>query len=155
MTKFKDINGTPMGFKSTMLETVGLLIPFLTRPDLVQGRHVLLQVDNLAVVFAWDKKYCRNDAETSLLIRVLHTVEALLQCKIYCEHLPRNSNSAAVLADHLTRETTTKKPELAAIKHIEWNPLKGALAKWLENPVLNWNLPQDICTELRSKIKQK
>ena len=154
LTKSKDGSGTQMGFKSAMLETVGLLIPFLTRPDMVRGKHILLQVDNLAVIFAWSKKYCRNDAETSLLIRVLHVVEALLECKIYCEHLPRKSNSAAVLADHLSRESTTTKSELAAIKHVDWSPLKGALAKWLENPVMNWNLPQDICSELLPEINK-
>jgi len=148
LTKRIDSNGKEFGFKSTLLEAVGLLIPFLTEPELVKGKHVLLQVDNLAVVYAWNKRYCKNDAETSLLIRVLHTIEAKLECRIYCEHLPRKSCPMATLADHLSRESTTTKKELELIKHVPWRTLHGPIRNWLENPVLDWHLPIAVCNNL-------
>jgi len=148
LTRKTDAGGKSFGFKSTFLETVGLILPFVTEPELVRGRHVVLQVDNLAVVYAWKKRYCKNDAETSLLIRVLHTIEAKLECKIYCEHLPRKSCPAAILADHLSRESTTTKKELDMIKHVQWRSLRGRIRGWLDNPVLDWNLPIAVCNKL-------
>ncbi len=149
LTSKKDSNGVLMGFKSTMLEAIGLLVPFVSHPDLMRHRYVVLQVDNIAVVYAWEKRYCKNDAETSLLIRVLHILEAKLECKIHCEHLPRKSNHMAILADHLSRKSTTTKAEMDQIKHIEWKPLKGALLNWINDPILDWNLPVKICSEIK------
>jgi hypothetical protein len=95
-----------MGAKSGTLEMVGLLLPFLTILQLLRGRHVVLGVDNTSVVYAWPKRYCKNDPETSLLIRTLHVLEAYLCCKIYVTHVKRMSTPMAVLADHLSREST-------------------------------------------------
>ncbi len=67
-----------MGSESETLETVGILLPFLTKPKEFAGRHNLIKVDNLAVVFAWEKQYSKSDPETSLLIRCLHVIEARL-----------------------------------------------------------------------------
>ncbi len=40
-------NGARFGCKSTTLEAVGLLLPFLSIPRELRGRHVVLEVDNL------------------------------------------------------------------------------------------------------------
>jgi hypothetical protein len=71
-----------MSSKSATLETVGILLPFLAKPKELAGRHILIEVDNLAVVFSWEKRYSKSDPETSLLIRCLHVIEARLECKI-------------------------------------------------------------------------
>jgi hypothetical protein len=67
--------------KAGTLELVGLLIPFLTHPKDMAGKHVVLGVDKTSVIYAWDKRYFRNDPETSLLIRVLYVIEAFLRCR--------------------------------------------------------------------------
>jgi hypothetical protein len=75
-------SGAYFGSKSATLEMVGLFLPFLTQPQNLTGKHVVLQVDNSAVVYAWQKKHTVQDPETSLLVRSLHVLEAFLECKI-------------------------------------------------------------------------
>jgi hypothetical protein len=51
-----DSKGAYYGSKTTTLETVGVLLPFLTIPEQMCGRNVVFTVDNVAVVFGWDNK---------------------------------------------------------------------------------------------------
>jgi hypothetical protein len=154
LTGAKAQSGAYMGTKSGTLEMVGLLIPFLTRPRTVAGHHVLLGVDNTSVVYAWTKRYCKRDPETSLLIRVLHVIEAFLCCKIYVTHVKRMSTDMAVLADHLSRETTITPADYEAVSHVEIDRPWGRLGKWLEDPVLNWNLPSLILEDVKSIMEK-
>ena len=105
--------------------------------------------DNLATVYSWEKRYYKDDAETSLLIWVLHILEAKLECKTHSEHLPRKSNHIAILANHLSRASTTTHAELDQIKHVEWRTPKGALLHWICNPILDWSIPVKICSEIK------
>jgi hypothetical protein len=152
ITRSKDCNGRLFGGKSTALECVGLLLPFITRPDLVKNRYVRLFVDNLNLIYGWDKRYSRSDSETSLLLRVLHVLEAYLECKIFVEHVKRMSNPMASLADRLTRKSSTKNSDLDKVDHVQWEIPPPALMTWLENPVLDWNLPNKFVSEIQ-KLK--
>lgn len=87
----KDSKGKPFGSKSACLEMIGLLLPALEIPCVLQNRHVILEVDNISVVYSWQKRYCKKDAELSMLIRVLHVIEALLECKFHVRHRRRLS----------------------------------------------------------------
>jgi hypothetical protein len=144
--------GKYFGSKSTTLETVGLFLPLIARPRDVKGRHVLLQVDNTAVVYSWQKKYCGEDPETSLLIRCLHVLEAFLKCKIYVKHLKRMSNPIAAVADGLSRQATTTPEVLAAVKGAERDFPGGPLVDWLENPILDWDLPGKIVAHVKTML---
>jgi len=103
----KNRQGSYFGTKSGTLEAVGLLLPFLSYPEFLECKHVLLQVDNTSLIYGWEKRYCKNDAETSLLIRTLHVIESLLCCKIYIKHVKRCSTPMAKLVDQLSRKSTT------------------------------------------------
>jgi hypothetical protein len=35
---------------------VGLILPFVTKPSELVGQHIVLGVDNLSVVYAWQKR---------------------------------------------------------------------------------------------------
>jgi hypothetical protein len=148
----KSRSGAYFGSKSATLEVVGLLLPFLTRPHSLRGRHVVLQVDNIAAVYVWRKKYTVRDPETSLLIRCLHVLEACLECKIYVEHLRRLSNHVATVVDSLSREETTSPKLLDELANIPWDRPKGHLLPWLENPVLDWDLPLKLVEDVRNLL---
>ena len=81
MTRLRDSKNRLWGSKSSALECIGLLLPFVTRPDLVKNKFVILFVDNISLIYAWEKKYCKNDEETSILVRCLHMLEAFLEAK--------------------------------------------------------------------------
>ncbi len=107
-------------------------------------------MDNLSVVYGWHKRYCKNDAETSLLIRVLHVLEAYLHCKIYVTHVRRMSTDMAALANSLSRESTTQAKTLVALDGVHVEYPWGNLGNWLENPVLDWTLPLKILNDVKS-----
>ncbi len=127
------------------------MLPLIIRPNTVRGRHIVLHVDNIAVVYAW-KKYCGRDPETSLLIRCLHVLEAFLECKVHVRHLRRMSNPLASLADGRTRRATTTPDLLQTVGNAPWDKLEVPLADWLENPVLDWDLPLKLVSYVKSLL---
>jgi hypothetical protein len=56
------------------------------------------------------------------MIRCLHMMEAFPECKIYMKHAPRMFSPMAVLADHLSRKSTTKEADIQRIRHLCLNP---------------------------------
>jgi hypothetical protein len=154
LTRDKSRKGTFMGSKSGTLEMVGLLIPFVTCPKFLRGRHIVLGVDNVSVVYAWSKKYCKNDPETSLLIRTLHVIEAYLHCKIYVTHVRRLSTNIAAMADRLSRRSTVTPEDRAWFDKVPVFHPWGSLGKWLETPVLNWNLPLLVLQDIKALCDQ-
>jgi hypothetical protein len=155
LTRDKGRSGAFFGSKSATLEAVGLILPFVTNPAELVGRHIVLGVDNLSVVYSWQKRYCKNHPETSLLIRVLHVIEAYLHCKIYVTHVRRLSTRMAALADSLSRESTSTQDALIALKGVQVSRPWGTLGRWLENPVLNWNLPLEILNDVKILCENK
>jgi hypothetical protein len=146
----KSRNGSFFGTKSATLEMVGLLLPFLTNPRELKGKHVHLKVDNKAVVFGWKKKYAVKDPETSLLLRTLHVIEAFLECKVYVTHLRSMTTEIASLADHLSREKTTTAEIRASLSSVPWVTPTGALVDWLKDPLLDWDLPLKVLGDVKS-----
>ena len=152
ITKSRDSNNRLFGGKSTTLECIGLLIPFLCCPKIVKNKFVLLFVDNTNVIYAWEKKYCKNDQETSIIIRTLHILEAFLECKIFVQHTKRLSNEMASLADHLSRKSSTTVSDLEKIEKISWSKPEGTLLTWLKNPVADWSIPNKILEDVKNKL---
>jgi len=133
---------------TAVYEMVGLLLPFFVVPRKLQFRHVKLLVDNQAIVWAWEKRYMKNDVLASILIRCLHVIEAYLPCKIYVEHLPRMANPLAKLVDSLTRDSTTTKNMEKYITHA--NPqIPKSFIDWLEKPIADWSLPMHLIEEIK------
>jgi hypothetical protein len=153
LTKAKSSNGNFFGSKSATLEAVGLLLPFLAFPAELAGHHVLLEVDNLSVVFAWDKKHSKVDPETSLLIRCLHVLESFLHCKIYVRHLRRMSNRMAILADSLSRQATISAEVANSTESLPTEWPRGALHSWLKSPGLDWDLPLKLVNDVKAKLE--
>jgi hypothetical protein len=149
----KTRNGVYFGTKSGTLETIGLLLPFISYPKDLVGKHILLQVDNTSLGYGWEKHYCKNDPETSLLLRALHVVESLLSCRIYVKYVRRRSNTMARLVDDLSRKSTTTAKTLQKTKNEQMYISGGALVEWLKNPVLDWTLPEKIVAEIKEKLK--
>lgn len=88
------------------LELVGLLLLFLTMPELLRGRHVVLRVDNRSVDHAWGNKTVKPDIGASALVRALMIVSALLECQLYVGHTKQYTMAGSYLANCLTRDTT-------------------------------------------------
>jgi hypothetical protein len=102
----KDEKGTRMADKTTCLELVGVLLPLVICPEKLMNQHIVLQVDNMAAVWGWEKNYVSGDNMASILLRCIVLLSARLGTIVHVSHLPRVSDWEARLADRLSRERT-------------------------------------------------
>ena len=147
-----DSKGSHYGCKSTTLEMVGLLLPFISIPKVLAGQHVVLQVDNIGALFGWESRQVAGDISASILVRSLHLIEALLACKIYVVHLPRCSSPEGTLVDLLSRQGSTTSREKKAIRGTEVSPKSRALVSWLHNPSEDWDLALKITSDVEKLL---
>jgi hypothetical protein len=119
------------------------------------NRHVVLEVDNIAVVYGWERKHNKNDPETSVLLRCLHVLEAKLSCRIHVRYVRRCSTKAAETADKLTRDETTDKVLQKELSRVGRQVPAGALMRWLEEPLVDWVLPEKICKDVDKLLQNK
>ena len=112
------------------METVGLLLPFLVAPQVDQGRSVILGVDNTSVVFGWENWSVSSDMTASALIRTLHLVA----------YFPRQSCLASIMANSLTRASTTKGEVWVAVTGATQFDPSALLWDWIQNQQMDWDL---------------
>jgi hypothetical protein len=103
----KNKNGSYFSTKRGTLEAVGLILPFISYPAELTGKRIVLQVDNTSLIYGWEKHYCKNDAETSLLLQVLHVIEVYLPCKKHMQHVSRCLTTMAKVVYQLSRKSST------------------------------------------------
>jgi hypothetical protein len=82
-------------------------------------------------------------------------MEALLPCKIFVEHQHRRSTKEAILADNLTRLSTTTTDVKNQIKHLKFYHPRSPLNPWLKDPTPDWNLPLLIADYVLSLLNTK
>ena len=137
---------------SMLFETVGLLIPFVCVPEHLCNRKIVLQLDNIAVLHAWKRKYAKNDEFTSILLQCLHLIECMLPCKIFIEHIQRCTTEESKLVDNFTRFNTTSEADLKKIDHLPKFKLKGSLLNWLKNTNPDWTFPKKFTKEIANHM---
>jgi hypothetical protein len=147
----RDGKGAYYGSKTTTLEAIGLLIPFLTIPRVLEGKHVTFRVDNVSVVFGWDSKIVKNDMSATIIIRAIHLMAAYLGVWVHVQHEPRCTSSYSTLADHLSRKSSTKENDLHLLKSVPETKVEGVLHRWLKEPREDWSLPTALLAELKNK----
>ncbi len=59
----------------------------------------------------------------------------------------------ATLADHLSREATITPTDRETISDVRVDRPWGALGRWLEDPVLNWELPNLVLEDVKTLCK--
>ena len=100
-----DENGVLFGHKSTTLVSVGLLLPLLAFPGKVCGRHIVIRVNNIAVVYGWAKGLVKNEKTASEVLKAVQYLAGFMGVTVHVEHVPRMSDPLAKVADELSRKT--------------------------------------------------
>jgi len=137
----RDGKGAFYGSKTTTLEMVGLLLPFLTIPSFVAGKDVILEVDNIALWHGWNDRGVKGDVSASILIRALHLVSVYLGCRVFVRHVERKSTLGSVIADCLSRSSTTTSYHKRLISRSPLAPEPPSIIlDWLHNPSEDWDL---------------
>ena len=150
--KGKDEKRASFASKTTTLETIGLLLPFLSVPNIVKGRNVILGVDNVSVVFGWLNRSVNGDLSASALLRALHLVSLFLECRIFVIHVPRQSCRASYMADSLTRASSATKDSWAALTGAALFSQPAPLWDWLNNPQTGWFLGFKLIDWLKKRM---
>jgi hypothetical protein len=148
----RDSSDHAFGCKSSTLEAVGLLLPFLCCPDILVGREVTLLTDNEALVLGWEKRRVPHDVTASILLRTLHIISAFLGASVEIRHLPRMSTPSAEMADALTRSTTTSAFHREAVSSAPPAVIPDDLLHWFQDPREDWNLPLHLLRFVQSSF---
>jgi len=127
LTGRTDCDGKSFGSKSTFLESLGLMLPFLAFPTLLAGRHICFRVDNMAVVYGWQNGQVKFDKYASEVLRAVHLSACFLGCTVYVQHVPRMSSELAELSDTLSR-----KPSSSEVAGVTSFKASDSFTQWLE-----------------------
>jgi hypothetical protein len=144
----RDEKGAHFGSKSTTLETIGMLMPFLYAPEKLAGKHVVFRIDNIAVFFGWENKVVKNDTSATIIIRAIHLISYFLGTYVHVQHVPRCSDKFSTIADHLSRKSTTGSSDTEVLKNTVERTIGGVLLSWLNNPISDWKLPERLLEEV-------
>ena len=108
----KDKKGTSFGCKSTTLEAVGMLLPFLAFPEKVRGRNVVFRIDNMAVLFGWYHGFVKNDKSASEILKCIHYLSGINGTVVNVDHVDRVSGRRVVQkGSERRREGMSRSPE--------------------------------------------
>jgi len=151
-SSFVDCSGKFLGSKTTFLEFVGVLIPFLLIPDKLCNQHVVVRVDNIGCIYAWENGYCNSDMLTSILVRCLVLISARISCIVHVLHSPRCSTWESNLADRLSRERTTLPSDLRLVQSFLPLDLPSTFKSWLQQPNEDWTLPIRLLEDLSNSF---
>ena len=148
----KDVISKFFGRKTTLLEAIGLILPLYHNIPSIMGTHIVLKVDNLGTVWAYEKGRSKEDPYTSVIMTALNHIAVYFSCKLYVTHCPRLSCEAAVMADLLTR-TNERGMDFVRRKKIPimsgWPP---SLLNWMYNPTLDWNLGVSLVDDFKAVL---
>jgi hypothetical protein len=136
-----DARGRSFGCKTTTLEALGMLIPFLAIPKEVAGLHVVVHVDNMALVYGWMNGNVKNDETASILLRSLALVASYLGTIVHVVHIARCSDEWSDLADKLSRKSTMTAEVRKKLRFARKGVIPRVVTDWLQRPSENWDLP--------------
>ena len=95
-------NGTGLvADTTTTLEAFGILIVLILATSECRDRTIHLHIDNVAVVFAFEKRRS-NDPLAHCIIRAAYFLAGAINCTIRVSWIRRRSNTGARIADDLT-----------------------------------------------------
>ena len=79
-----------MGDKSTTLEMICLLLPWLSIPKKLKNQHVVFAVDNnIACVHGWENRSLKGEIMASIIIRSILLISSFLGSSVHVFHVPR------------------------------------------------------------------
>jgi hypothetical protein len=149
----QDSKGAHFGNKMSTLEAIGILLPLLTVPEKLLGRELVFFVDNISVMYGWENNGLKNDITATIMLRAVSLIAAYLGAEVHVMHIPRMENKWAELADSLTRQKTSSKSVFAILGEVPESKVKGALEEWIEHPTENWELPENLLNEVKSRMQ--
>ncbi len=149
MTK-RDNHSTRFSNKTSTLEIIGILLPFVLILEELKNTHIQIFTDNVACVYGMKDGYIKKDEYASIFIRAITIISSYLGTVVHTMLTPRRSTWEAEMADNMSRQTTTSFLENQIIRRFESLCVPKALTDWLINPTDDWNLATDLLSYVMS-----
>lgn len=141
-------DGKSLSNKLTLLELVGVTLPFMMDNHALAGRHVLCETDNFGTYSVWWNGHSRQDELSTTLVRALFHLVAASGSTLYVAWVRRNSTTASQWVDSFS------KGRLDPFRHIQVpEPLPSppkAFMSWLRDPKVDDSLGPRILEEMAS-----
>jgi hypothetical protein len=116
------------------------------------NKHIVLRVDNMACIYAFENRNCSGDKSASILLQSLHVIGAALGSKIYEEHAERRSDWTAEMADNLSKEETTTEIDHLTLNRFGGTREIGPFSEWMLRPKPNWALSERLVEYVMSNL---
>jgi hypothetical protein len=139
------------GEKSSTLEMIAIILPFLLIPEQLFNQQIVLKTDNMACVFGHQNRLMKGDESASIFVRAVHLICAYLGSILHIEHIPRCLDWGSEIADNLSREETTGFLEARMLTRWENLTIPADLENWLQNPTEDWELPIKLLKYVQEK----
>jgi hypothetical protein len=150
ITSSKDNKGIRFGNKSSTLEIIGILLPFILIPTKLKNTHVQVFTDNIACVYGMKDCYVRKDEYAFIFIRAITLISSYLGTVVHTSHTPRRSNWEAEIADNFTRRSTTSFLEAQILKRFNSLTAPEILLDWLKDPSDDWSVATKLLSHVMS-----
>jgi len=151
----RDMKSSSLGSKTTTLEFLGIILPFLIIPEQLANQNVIVKVDNTGCFFRWLNRRAKGDIFASILIRALHLIGNYLSCIVHIEHLPRKSTWDALTTDRMSRDKTTTRHDRALLNSFVLPGIPNCLESWMKNPTEDWGLAYRLLLHVKKMHKMK
>ena len=125
-----------------------MLLPLFHNAKFLPGNCVVLFVDNLVVLWAYQKGRSKTDPYTSGIITAINHVATSLGCRIFVRHCPCLSTTPALVADLLSH-TDDKCLDIAKKYQSIRYGWPESLQQWMENPTKDWLLGSKLLSDFQ------
>ena len=134
---------------TSTLEALGVLVPLVINPHRCVGKTLHYQVDNIAVVFAFNKRRS-NDKLAHTIIRASYLVAGALACKIFVSWRPRRSDEGSIIADDLTHIDFSTALSLDQFSYTRTLSFPPSISDWMKEPAYDRDLGHHILSWMSS-----
>ena len=139
--------GVSFSSKLTTLEALAALVGFVSEPDLVRNKSVLIKTDNIGFMYAYDKGHSKCEYAHSVC-KALHYVAESLNSTLVVVKTPRRSGVGEVVADELSKGNIERAMELMTDAMPSRSYCPRVLGEWISNPYPTRCLGEAIVDEL-------
>ena len=148
----KDSKGARFGSKTTTLEMVGIVLPFLLYPSFLLNQHVVFSTDNMGCFFGWENMSVKGDTTASILVKSVLLMSTFLGTTVHIVHVPRKTTWENVVADMLSRKRTTNCAVKKLLKSFGATAVPQFFADWLSDPSEDWDMPVKCLEFVKSSM---
>ena len=138
----KDSKGARFGSRTSTLEMVGIVLPFLLNPQFLVNQHVVFSTDNMGCFLGWENMAVKGDVTASILVKAVLLMSAFLGTTVNVVHIPRKTTWENIVADKLSRRKTTTHAVRKLLNSFSTTKVLSFFSNWLSHPSEDWNLPR-------------